>query len=258
MTDRSTHALVHGLPRVTDVAISVGTCALAEDQSVWCWGYLGSSVSTPRAWGGLSGVSSISGGIGFRGGQEDVYCAVLNSGQVQCWGSNVYGQLGDGTSSTSFTPVMVRGISGATQVSVGGCHACARISDGTVRCWGDSYGMTPVTVPGLEGVVSVASGGASQFCFTFDCALLVGGTVRCWGANNYAELGDGSTVSRSTPAAVVGLDNVVQISTGSMHACAVRSDHTLWCWGRNNNGQLGDGTTIDRPVPTLVTGLYGE
>ena len=82
-------------------------------------------------------------------------------------------------------------------------HSCARVSDGTVRCWGyNEYGQlgngtilssnTPVAVSGLTNVVEIAGGGLHQ------CALLTNGTVRCWGANFGGALGDGTSISRST------------------------------------------------------------
>ena len=80
----------------------------------------------------LSTATSISAG-------EEHTCAVLSGGSVSCWGYGSYGQLGDGsTTSTQSTPVSVSGISTATSVSAGAYHTCAVLSGGTVKCWGPS------------------------------------------------------------------------------------------------------------------------
>ena len=65
-------------------------------------------------------------------------CAVLSGGTVSCWGYGGYGRLGNGSTSTQYTPVSVSGISTATSVSAGEDHTCAVLSGGTVKCWGDS------------------------------------------------------------------------------------------------------------------------
>ncbi|MGA5700823.1 hypothetical protein [Peterkaempfera bronchialis] len=61
--------------------------------------------------------------------------------------------------------------------------------------------------------------------------------------------GDGTTTSRTTPVRVAGLSGAVQVSIGSYHGAAVRSDGTVWTWGYNAYGQLGDGTTTDAKAP---------
>ncbi len=87
------------------------------------------------------------------------------------------------------------------------------------------------------------------------CALMSDGTVRCWGRNDYGQLGDGTTTSRATPAAVPGLSNVTEVAVGrgfttvTGHTCARLADSTVRCWGYNSHGQIGDGTTTNRPTP---------
>jgi alpha-tubulin suppressor-like RCC1 family protein len=78
------------------------------------------------------------------------------------------------------------------------------------------------------------------------CALLEDASVRCWGRNSYGQLGDGSTIDRSTPVEVSGITTATSISLEGYHACALLTGGTMKCWGSNNHGQLGDGTTIDR------------
>jgi alpha-tubulin suppressor-like RCC1 family protein len=217
-TNSSTPVAVSGLSGVT--ALSVGdlsACALLSNGTVECWGYNGygqlgngttTNSSTPVAVSGLSGATAIS-----VGGGELSACALLSGGTVECWGANNAGQLGNGTTTSSLTPVAVSGLNGATAISTGGGlgDACALLSGGTVECWGDNYygelgngtttdSSTPVAVSGLSGVTAISVGGGAS-----PCALLSGGTVECWGRNDYGELGNGTTTSSSTPVAASDL-----------------------------------------------------
>ncbi|MBI2060125.1 MAG: hypothetical protein HYT87_10170 [Nitrospirae bacterium] len=107
---------------------------------------------------------------------------------------------------------------------------------------------------GQNIIQAVAVGG------TLTCALIANGTVKCWGRNDYGQLGDGTTVDKSTPVAVSTLTSAVAITGGNLHTCALVSGGTVKCWGYNNNGQLGDGTkgpTADKSTPVAVSTLTG-
>ncbi|MDW8363442.1 MAG: hypothetical protein RMK74_13665 [Myxococcales bacterium] len=158
--------------------------------------------------------------------------------------------------------VVDRCVPRATELAAGMFHSCARLSDGTVRCWGangsgqlgDGTTMdrsTPVAVAGLTGVVAVVAGGEHT------CALVSSGPVRCWGSNVHGQLGDGTTVNRLTPVELGSLGSVVAIAAGGNHTCALHSDGGVSCWGRNNAGQLGNGSTISRSSPSRIKGLTG-
>ncbi len=200
-------------------------------------------------------------------------CAVLSDGNVECWGENEHGQLGNGTTTTSPTPVQVSGISNAIQVSVGGDHACAVLSDHSVKCWGvNTYGQlgngatlpaadsdTPVqvyssgTTP-LTGVTHVSAGNIHT------CALLTGGTLECWGYDGSGELGNGATNSTgiATPVPVYEsgtsgslFSNVTQVSAGDEFTCAV-ADGNAYCWGYNGYWGLGNISSYDQYNPYQV------
>ncbi len=163
------------------------------------------------------------------------------------------------------------GITNATQVSAGGLHTCALLSDQTVKCWGyngdgelgdgvtnhgatDFQGLdtspTPVTVSGITNATQISAGGQHT------CALLSGGTVVCWGDNWAGQLGNGTTTDSPTPVRVSGITNATQISAGFSHTCALLSDGTVMCWGWNWEGQLGNGTTTENsPTPVQVSGI---
>ncbi|WP_407572980.1 RCC1 domain-containing protein [Deinococcus altitudinis] len=186
--------------------------------------------------------------------------ALLSNGTVRAWGSNAYGQLGDGTNTSSSTPVTVSGLNNAVGVAGGDSHSLALLADGTVRAWGSNNAgqlgdgtntdsSAPAVVSGLSDVVSVAGGSYHSL------ALLADGTVRSWGSNNAGQLGDGTTHNRSTPVQVSGLSGAVSVAGGIYHSLAVSNDGTVRTWGYNGYGQLGDGTNTQRNTPVTVSGL---
>ncbi|MCH7781217.1 MAG: hypothetical protein IH848_10245, partial [Acidobacteria bacterium] len=182
---------------------------------------------------------------------------------AKCFGTNIFGQLGDGTTTNRASPVNVSGLeSGVAAVAGGHNHTCALTTAGGVKCWGDnSYGQlgdgtttdrtTPVNVFGLgSGVTAIAAGGFHT------CALKAGGSLVCWGRNVYGQVGDGASGEpnfRTTPTAVVGMGSgVAAVATGTFHTCARTTGGAVKCWGWNFYGQIGDGTNLSRATPTTV------
>lgn len=243
------------------------TCALNAFDGLRCWGWngfgqLGDGTIEDRftsvdVTGLTSGVAAIATG-------EDHTCAVTTSGGAKCWGNNSSGQLGDGTTAHSYTPVDVTGLSsGVAGIAAGVSHTCALTTSGGVKCWGNNdYGQlgnssttrspTPVDVGGLTtGVAAIATGALHT------CALTTSGGVMCWGWNGRGELGNGETTASSTAVAVAGLaEGVVAIAAArGSHTCALTTSGGLECWGHNVFGQLGDGTTTGSSTPIGVVGL---
>jgi trimeric autotransporter adhesin len=257
-------------PDVTMVSAGAfHTCVVTSVGGVDCWGQDGegelgdgmtggeNDATTPVAVTGLSsGVAAVSAGW-------DDSCALTTNGSVECWGDNTEGQLGDGTTADSATPVQVSGLtSGLTAIASGVSFSCALTSAGGVECWGSNAdgqlgdgtttdSTTPVAVSGLSsGVIAIAAGEAQT------CALTSVGGVECWGYNNDGQLGDGTTANSSTPGQVGELSSgVTAITTGWEHTCALTSAEGVECWGDNEVDQLGDGTTTDSATPVAVTGL---
>jgi len=243
------------------------TCAVLDDASLYCWGYnnygeLGddnspTDSSTPVRVRLSGWPSAIAASYGHT-------CAVLDDAPLYCWGDNTYGQLGDGTTTDSSTPVTVSLLSGrtATSVSSSTFHTCAVLDDDSLYCWGsNTYGQlgvgtntnsnTPVAVslPSGRTAASVAAG------YVHTCAVLDDASLYCWGGNTYGQLGIGSQSTSSTPVAVSlpSGRSASSVTVGNYHTCAVLDDASLYCWGRSNHGQLGDGTTDDSPTPVAVS-----
>ena len=86
-------------------------------------------------------------------------------------------------------------------------------------------------------------------------AVRADGSVWAWGLNSTGQLGDGTIVSRPTPAPVAGLGGVVSVAAGAGHSLAVKADGSVWGWGDNRSGQLGDGTVTARTVARPIAGL---
>jgi hypothetical protein len=204
-----------------------------------------------------SGVSAIS-----SSATGEHTCALTSAGAAECWGNNDLGQLGNGTTTNSTTPVAVSGLgSGVSAISVGGDHSCALTSAGAVKCWGDNGNgelgngtttpsSTPVAVSGLGSGVSAISAGEDH-----TCALTSAGAVQCWGFNGFGQLGNGTTTDSSTPVAVSSPGGGVSaITAEGFHSCALTSAGAAECWGFNGFGELGDATTTDRHEPVFVSG----
>lgn len=252
------------------VVVSAGeshTCAVTSGGSAKCWGLntygqLGygstTSYNTPVDVVGLDiNVTTISVGTNHA-------CALTNSGGVQCWGYNGYGQLGDGTTTKRLAPVPVVGLSsGVAAISAGDNHTCAIMSGGGAKCWGqNNYGQlgdgtttgnsSPVDVTGLSsGVISISAGVAHT------CVLTNTGGIKCWGLNGNGQLGDGMGGDRLVPTDVAGsTSGMASVGAGSYHTCASTVLGRAKCWGSNGQGRLGDGNSNNNSfTPVDVTGL---
>jgi alpha-tubulin suppressor-like RCC1 family protein len=255
-------------------AISAGpihTVALKGDGSVWAWGgnssgELGDGTTTDRSIIPVK-VSGSTGGPAISAGFSHTV-ALKDDGSIWAWGDNIYGELGDGTTTDRSTPVQMSGLTGVVAISAGYYHTVLLKGDGSVWALGRNYfgqlgdgtriyRSTPVQASGLTDVIAVSAGTERTVALKGD------GSVWAWGLNSPSgyisggQLGDGTTTDRSAPVQVNGLTGVVAISSGGWHTVALKGDGSVWAWGYNYDGELGDGTTTDRLAPVQVIGLTG-
>lgn len=103
-----------------------------------------------------------------------------------------------------------------------------------------------------SGVKKVVAGGSTT------CAITDANALKCWGNNYHGQVGDGTTINRIFPVNVTGMSSdVIDVSTGGFHTCAIKSDHKVYCWGWNGLGELGDGTQDQHLTPVQVINLSG-
>lgn len=248
------------------------TCVLTNSGAVKCWGkndagQLGRGTTSiqenvPAVVTGLGGAASAI-SVASMAYTPGYSCAVVG-GAAKCWGYNGHGQLGNGSTTNSNSPVNVTGLSSnVTDISTAITFACAIVNSG-VKCWGNNaFGQlgngtttsstTPVDVTGLgsgSGVTSISAGSGSA------CAVLgVTGVIRCWGRNDYGQLGNNSTTNSSTPVDVSATaPGPTKVATARYQSCAIFGGG-LQCWGANDWGQLGNGNFTSQLTPVPVTGL---
>jgi alpha-tubulin suppressor-like RCC1 family protein len=285
-------------------------CALLLSGRVDCWGFnefgqLGDGKTKnsgrPVAVTGLGGKGLLTGVAAVMDGPlglGDSFCAVLKSGGVDCWGYNLNGQLGDGSTANSDKPVAVKGVggagllTGATQLQPDTYGFCAALKSGLVDCWGlnedgdlgsgsfngpDTCGAidnpcstTPVGVVGTSGTGTLGSVATLVGEGSSMCVILTSQKANCWGYNGNDQLGDGTTADSPMPMTVVGLGGTGTLTgitslTGDQDngtsICARLASGRVDCWGEDTWGELGNGVTgifNDSPFPVSVKGVGGK
>jgi hypothetical protein len=160
----------------------------------------------------------------------------LVGGAAYCWGHNVHGQLGDGTTTHRASPAAVTGGYDFEKLGAGGDHACGLTADGEAYCWGyNAVGqlgdgtttsrLSPVRVIGGLSYDMLAAGDYHV------CGLSDGGQVFCWGNNQSGQLGDSTTTNRVIPTRVAGGLSFTQITARGWHSCGLTIGGRGYCWG---------------------------
>lgn len=203
--------------------------------------------------------------IKISSGREHT-CAIETSGELYCWGRNLYGQIGKGVSGsahTTSTPVQVGSSNTWTDVSAGFYHTCG-INNNELYCWGyDQYGQvgngsassTNVLVPEKIGILNNWTDISAGHEFT--CGIN-NNELYCWGRDNTGQIGNGSASSTNVTAPEkIGISNMwMSVDAGENHVCGINNS-LLVCWGLDLYGQIGNGSASTSIVttPEVIGGL---
>jgi alpha-tubulin suppressor-like RCC1 family protein len=275
---------VAGAPRFIRLdAGNAFTCGLDSAGRASCWGVnpngelgigaFGPSITIPADVVGGHAFSQV-GLSGATNGEASHACGLTPAGAAWCWGSNMLGSLGNGSTLASGAPVPVSGGHLFESLSVGTQFACAIERGGDTYCWGHAgdgrlgddprdagncaapgsgallyCNMVPVRISGSLRLTSIAAGGMHA------CGLDAGGVAWCWGNNMYGQLGTGSGAWSFEPVRVARNERFVEIAAGAHSTCGLTTDGRAFCWGNNALGQLGDGSSSMRlePVPVATS-----
>ena len=241
---------------------------------LWLWGYnaygdIGDNTTVNKS----SPVQTVAGGSGWKSVSRgnSATAAIKTDGTLWTWGYNGYGQLGDNTRTWQSSPIQT--IASGNNWKEVGCsyHVAAIKADGTLWTWGynnvgqlgdNTAGGGSSSVNSKSSPVQTVAGGTNwkQVSVNGDCvgAIKTDGTLWMWGYNANGRLGDNTTTDTSSPVqTVAGGTNWKQVSVGSRHTGAVKTDGTLWTWGYNGFYGLGNGTSTTSPNPSPIQTVVG-
>lgn len=277
-------AIVATPETVVSAAVNLDyACSLFASGSVRCWGsdddgQLGNGGADVGVDGADVDTASNAPVLAFPAGRtasavttgRSHACALLDTAQISCWGSNSDGEVGNGAPSSAVTaPSAALALPAgrtAEAVSAGGAHTCALLDNGDVSCWGnDSDGQLgnvasgdvvqpPARISLPTAAVAVATGLAHS------CAVLTDDRLYCWGDNSSGQVGNGSSADAPTPVQVT-IGGVQAVALGDNHTCALLNDGKVTCWGSDSQGQLGNGPgvgSVSAPTGVPIAGVLGE
>lgn len=220
--------------------------AIRQDNTLWFWGTntsgnLGTqdtlAKSSPVQIGTSSWIQ-----VSVTKNLTSAAAAIRSDSALFMWGNNSAGQLGDITTINKSSPVQI-GSSSWSQVSVGDSHTLAIDAVGRLFGWGLATALNSSTAPFSWTVVSENT--------SHVVAVRSDGLLFTWGLNSSGQLGDSTTINRSSPTQI-GTSSWTTANAGDDHTLAITSDYRLFAWGGNATNQLGDNTTVNKSSPVQV------
>ena len=205
--------------------------------------------------------------------------AVTSTGRLFTWGTNGYGQLGDGTTMTKTLPMEITNQFGLTvdekikEVSLGANHSSALTSDGRLFVWGwNMYGqlgdgtlvnrLTPQEITHQMNLASNEKITSTALGANHSSALTSHGRLLTWGWNIYGQLGNGTIIDQLNPQDITSQltlevgETIHSIYMGDVHSSSLTTTGRVFTWGNNSFGQIGDGTQTLRNTPTEITSKF--
>ena len=289
-------------PGRTATAIAAGsthTCVILDNGTVKCWG------RSNRGQLGLDNSNTVGGSSSQMGANlpavnlggltakaitagDQHTCAILSDDSLKCWGGNIFGALGIGSTTdtgdtsgemAALSPVSLPSGRTVRAVIAGGYHTCAVLDNGALACWGyNNNGQLGVGTTANRGDGSGEMGANIQFADLgagrtatavaagdgHTCAVLDNAVLKCWGSASFGAIGSGSITTLGDNLGEMG-DNLSPVELGSGRtvlavtasgslACAVLDDETVKCWGNNSTGQLGYGDSVVRGTSSSSMG----
>ena len=248
------------------------SCGVTTGHQAFCWGgndqgQLGTGIagdtSLPALVADSVPITGLSGNKSSGSGRHT--CALQSSDNATCWGTNVYGELGNASYAPSAVPVQVSSISGLVGIAVGNAHSCALSSLGEAFCWGWNADGQLGTGDTTTRDSPAAVGGGLVFTTLalgtyHSCGIAASGHLYCWGGNPDREYGIDTAGASLVPHLASDSLLFKQITAGTYHSCGLTNDGRAFCWGGNHEGQLGTGDTASALTPQPVAGgrLYAE
>lgn len=239
----------------TLAADDLSTCVVSDLGEPTCWG--SGARNTPHL---LPPMPSVPYRLGTFDDVDELAlsghgCARRRDGTVWCWGSNIFGQSGGGTTGLDsvFPPVRALGLDDVVDIDASFTQTCAVRRSGRVACWGgDHFAVavpTPTEVPGIDDAVEVDVADSST------CVRHRTGEVSCWGKFvSQAALGGAVLTDSTVPVRVVGVSDAVSLASGDRQRCVVRATGRAACWGSGVVGTSG----VPMPLVDRSTGQPAE
>ena len=260
------------VPAVAEVALADdATCLRTTTSTVNCFGANESGQLADGTFDDDDGPFNTIPGFGsvnaLAAGARHACASRGATGTTWCWGSDGYGQIGNGLPNVPEAAPVAVSLPPAIDIGAGEDHSCA-LFDTSLRCWGDNlfgqlgdgtFASRSAPEPYTE-VFGLSNANVKQFVVgkLHNCVAMKAPAngLRCWGYNENGELGIPASLRVPTPVDVPALagKSVDGLALGGFHTCVI-VDGGVQCWGLNEHGQLGDGTRTARSTPAWVSGL---